>query len=73
MCALRAVDRGLIAVRHNDEQVNVAVIVRIAPGVRTIQPDLLGLKFRHQPLRGCLKQGVVERFHKFFLPQYTGD
>ena len=67
MRALRTMDGSLIAVPQNNEQVNVAVIVRIAPGVRAIQPDLFGLEFRHQPLRGGLQQSVVERLHEFLF------
>ena len=65
--ALRAADGLLIAVGNDNEQINVAVVMRRAPGVRAEQPDLLRLKFRHELLRGRLKQIFVERFHGLFL------
>ena len=67
MRALRAVDGRLVAVRHDNKKVNIAVVMRMAPCVRAEQPDLIRLKFRHQPLRRRLKQTVVERFHGFVL------
>ena len=69
MRALRAVNGGFVAVRHDNQKINIAVVMRIAPRVRAEQPDLIRLKFRHQPLRRRLKQTVVERFHGFFLSQ----
>jgi hypothetical protein len=64
MRPLRAPDGRLVAVRHNNKEINVTVIVWFTPGVRAIKPDLLGLKFRHEPPRGCCKQVLVERFHR---------
>ena len=64
---MRPADRRFVAVRHYHEQVNIAVVVRTAPSVRAVKPDLLGLEFRDQPPRGRLKQVFVERFHVFFL------
>ena len=63
MRSLRAPDGRFVAVRHDNEEINITVIVRFTPGVGAIKPDLFGLKFRHQPLRGSLKQMLVERFH----------
>ena len=73
MRPLRAADGRFVAVGNDYQQVNVAVVIRIAPSVRTEQPDLFGLKFRHKPLRCRLKQTVVERFHGFFLAHDIGD
>lgn len=65
MRALRAPDGCFVAVRHDDEQVNIAVIVWIAPGVRTVKPDLLRLEFGDESSRGCFEQSLVKRFHAF--------
>jgi hypothetical protein len=70
--ALHSFDRSFIALRHDHHQVHVAVIGRRAPGVRAEKPDLFGLKFRHEPLCGRLKQSVVERFHGLFLTDGAG-
>ena len=67
MRALGAADGCFVAVRHDHQQVNIAVRVRLAPRVRAEEPDLLRLKFRHELLRGRLKQIFVERFHGLFL------
>src|SRR5450759_416663 len=48
--ALHPADGSFVAGRHNDHQVNVAVFIGRAPGVRTEQPDLFRLKFRDQLL-----------------------
>src|SRR5438477_2165872 len=50
--------------RHDDEEVNVTIVVRIAPSVGTKKPDLFGLKLRYQPLGEPLKQILVEYFHR---------
>ena len=63
MCPLQTADGCFVAVWNDDEKINVAVIVRSSPGVRTVKPDLLGLKFSHQPLRGGLEQLFRKRFH----------
>lgn len=73
MGALGAANRCFVAVRHDDKEINIAIVMRIAPCVRPEQPDLIRLKFRHEPLRCRLKQGVVERFHGFFLSQAIGN
>ena len=65
--ALVASNRALVALWQNHHQVHIAVLGGRAPGVRAEQPDLLRLKFRHQPLCGCLEQIGVERFHGFVL------
>jgi len=57
--ALGTADRRFVATRDHDQEIDVTVLVRVTPGVRAIQPDLLGLKFRHQPLCGRLKQSVA--------------
>jgi hypothetical protein len=71
MRPLRVVARRFVAVGHDDKKVNIAVVMRAAPCVRAEQPDLIRLKFRHEPLRDCLKETGVERFHGFFLA-YVG-
>jgi hypothetical protein len=73
MRALGTEDRRFVAMRHDDKEVNVTVVVRVAPGVRAIQPDLLGLKLRHEPLCGRLKQSVGEHFHDRFLTDGVGE
>src|SRR5947209_9343032 len=54
--ALVAANRALVAARHDDHQINVAVLTGGAPGVRAEQINFLRLKFRHQALSGCLEQ-----------------
>lgn len=61
--ASHPLDAAFVATRHDDHQIHIAVFARRAPGVRAEHPDLFGLKFRHEPLRGCLKQIVVKGFH----------
>lgn len=63
MRSLRAADGRFVAVGNDDEKVNVAVLMGIAPSVRAVKPDLFGLKFRHQPLRCGFKQILVQRFY----------
>src|SRR5438128_2572009 len=70
MSALHSLDAAFVAGRHNDHQVNVAVFGRRTPSVRAKKPDLFGLKFRYESLRGCFKQVLVQRFHGFFLAQF---
>ena len=65
MSPLRTADGWLIALAHDDHEIHIAVFGGLAPCVRTEQPDLFRLKFRHQPLCGCFKQIGVERFHGF--------
>jgi hypothetical protein len=67
MSALHSLDAAFFAGRHNDHQVNVAIFSGRTPSMRTEQPDLFRLKFRHQPLSGFLNETVVERSHGFFL------
>ena len=50
MRPLRPADRGFVAVAHDHEKIDIAIVVRVTPGVRTVKPDLLGLKLRDQPL-----------------------
>lgn len=69
--ALRTADGRLVAVRHDDEKVNVAVVMWIAPSVRAVKPDLFGLKFLHESLGGCFNQVLVQRFHVFLLAKFT--
>ena len=40
-----------------------ALVMRFAPGVRAIQPDLFGPEFRDQPLSDGLKQRIVQQYH----------
>ena len=63
MRPLGAPDGRLVAVRHDNKEVNVTVIVWLAPGMRAIKPDLFGLEFRYEPSCGYFKQVLVERFH----------
>ena len=67
MRALGTADGRFVAVRHDDKEVNATVVVRVAPGMRAIQPELLGLKLRHEPLSGRLKQSISKHFHDRFL------
>ena len=73
MRALGTADGRFVAVRHDDKEVNVTVVVRVAPGMRAIQPDLLGLKLRHEPLSGRLKQSISKHFHDRFLTDGVGE
>ena len=73
MRPLGGVDGGFVAVRHDDQQVNVAVVMRSAPRVRAEKPDLVGFKFRDESLRRRRKQTVAERFHGAFLAQDSGN
>ena len=48
MSPLGAADGRFCAVWDNDKQVNVAIIMRNAPSMRTVKPNLIGLKFGNQ-------------------------
>lgn len=50
MRPLRPADWGFVAVAHDHEKIDIAIVVRVTLGVRTVKPDLLGLKLRDQPL-----------------------
>ena len=65
--ALVSANGALVAVGHDDHEVNVAVAIGRAPGVRTKQPDLFRLKFRDQPLGGRLNEIFGERFSFCFF------
>ena len=73
MRALGTADGRFVAVRHDDKEVNVTVVVRVAPRMRAIQPDLLGLKLRHEPLSGRLKQSISKHFHDRVLTDGVGE
>jgi hypothetical protein len=73
MRPLRAANGSFIAMRNDNEQINVTVLVRMAPGMGAIKPHLVGLKLRHQPLRDRPQKIVIERFHGFSLAPRRGD
>src|SRR5439155_25305648 len=57
---LHPLDGTVVAVRNDHHEVHVAVIVWLAPGVRTEQPNLLGVKLLGEPPRGFSKQVVAD-------------
>jgi len=67
--ALVAANGALVALRHDDHQIHVAVLTGLASGVRAEQINFLRPKFRHQSLRGSLEQIFEGHFHGLFLSQ----
>ena len=59
-----ALDRRFVALRHDDEQVQIAAFVRRAPGVRTEKPDALGMEFVREPVRDFIQKGLVNCLHR---------
>jgi len=60
---LHPLDGAVVAVPNDHHEVHVAVIVRLAPGVRTEQPNLFGMKFLGEPPSGFSKQIQADGFH----------
>ena len=67
MRPLRAADGRFMAFADDDHQIDIAIVSRRAPGVRAEEPDLFGLKFGDQSLRGGFEQIGVERFHEWVI------
>ena len=53
-----------MAFADHDHEIDITIVSRRAPRVRTKPPDLPGLNFGHQSLRGCFEQIGIERFHE---------
>ena len=56
-------NRLLIAMRDNDEQIHIAVFVGRSPGMRAEQNDLFRLKLCDQPLGHLLEKPLGQLFH----------
>lgn len=63
MGALHPLDAALFAVRNNDHQIHIAVVIGRAPGVRTEQINFLRLKFNFQSLDGFFQQTLRNYLH----------
>ena len=61
--ALVASNRALVAARHDDHEVNVAVFIGRAPGVRAEQINLFGLKLGLQTFNDIFQKAGLNCFH----------
>ncbi len=61
--ALVASNRALVAARHDDHEVNVAVFIGGAPGVRAEKLNFIGLKLGFQPFKGIFQEAGLNCFH----------
>lgn len=61
--ALVASNRALVAARNNDHDVNVAVFIGCAPGVRAKEIDFFRLKFGFQPFNGFVQKVGLNCLH----------
>ena len=60
---LHPLDGPFGAARHDDHEIDVAVVGRRAPGVRTEQINFLRLKFYFQPFNGIFQKAGPNYFH----------
>ena len=62
--APHALDGRFVALRHDDEAVQVAAFIRRAPRVRAKQPEALGVEFFRQPVGDVIQEVLVSCFHR---------
>ena len=63
MTARRAFRRTLVALRNDDQKIEIAVFVRAAPSVRAEEKNFVRRKLRHQAARDLLQQIFGDGFH----------
>lgn len=61
--APHALDGWLVALRHDDEQVQNAAFLRHAPRARTEEPDALGMLFADKPFSNLIQEILADCLH----------
>lgn len=69
MRSLRSMHRRFIALGHHHQQIKVATLLRLAPGVRPKQPHLLGFELDGKPTSHLIEQILTDGFHAPNLTQ----
>jgi hypothetical protein len=60
---MHTIDGPLVAIRNDNEQVDVAIFVWRPPGTGTKEKNLFRLEFGHQPANHLVQDALFQRLH----------